>query len=355
MLKILFSCVSIFAYLIIGIQACIPSKSINSDQSSSRTILDFCKIPDGSELICKDNAEGFFEHINELDIAIQMQEESDFPSKQEALNAYKDFLKGQVLDFTSYEITYLLEILNRCVDKIQELNTDLLPDTIHLIKTDGSGYGHGVFYTRENSIIIPSDELGESWNEEKSIHLESVMYHEIFHIISRNRPTLRSLLYKQIGFQKLEAKLIIPESLGSRKLLNPDGIDISYFIKLNGQNDQDYKLAVPVIRSNSDLYDPEKPLFFSYMDFDLYEILQTDESVYSLICDPLGKSLLEDAYKADFFSQILDNTDYIIHPDEIMADNFTYCLQINEGTVTSNFSEKGSQLILTVKNIISAQ
>jgi hypothetical protein len=317
------------------------------------TYVEFCAPAKAANLICTDDSEYFFDHINALDISIQMQTENPFKDQISAVNAYKGFLKNQLLGFSNEEIDYLTRIMENCLRQINEINPGILPDSIHLIKTDGTGYGRGVFYTRENAIIIPMDELGNDQNGDKIDHLESIMYHELFHIISRNNQELKKQLYKEIGFQKLESKLTVPSVLQSRKLLNPDGIDIAYFISLTKPNTQETKLAIPIIRSKQASFNKERPLFFSYIDFDLYEITQIGESSYEVLCDETGASLLENEFKASFFKQIGDNTDYIIHPDEIMADNFTFCMRKEDMDSSNSFSDSGQQLIKKVRAILS--
>ena len=55
----------------------------------------------------------------------------------------------------------------------------------------------------------------------------------------------------------------------------------------------------------------------------------------------------------DFFEQITDNTGYIIHPDEIIADNFMYIMMRGkEGGLQKNFSEAGLQLLKNIKSVL---
>ncbi|MCB0573479.1 MAG: hypothetical protein KDC61_02800, partial [Saprospiraceae bacterium] len=55
----------------------------------------------------------------------------------------------------------------------------------------------------------------------------------------------------------------------------------------------------------------------------------------------------------DFFRQIKDNTGYIIHPDEVLADNFSF-IMIAQGNqaYTAKFSEEGKKLLADVEQIL---
>jgi hypothetical protein len=55
----------------------------------------------------------------------------------------------------------------------------------------------------------------------------------------------------------------------------------------------------------------------------------------------------------NFFEKITSNTDYIIHPDEIIADNFMYLMmrEKKNGLIRS-FSKDGTELLRNIKNIL---
>ena len=56
----------------------------------------------------------------------------------------------------------------------------------------------------------------------------------------------------------------------------------------------------------------------------------------------------------DFFRQITDNTGYIIHPDEIIADNFVFVmLNQQEDGLKKEFSEDGTALLKKIKEVLS--
>ena len=70
-----------------------------------------------------------------------------------------------------------------------------------------------------------------------------------------------------------------------------------------------------------------------------------DESTGKLLHgDNLGTTLT-DGMMPGFFEQIKDNTQYIIHPDEIAADNFIYAITRSNITDSKRFSEEGVDLV----------
>jgi hypothetical protein len=266
--------------------------------------------------------------------------------RKSLLETYKDFLQQNVEAFSKEEISVVSQVYNKCIQEINVLKPGLLPDSIFLVKVIGEAYGESVYYTRENSIIIPKDALVQNQlsNEEFEQSLYMVCLHELFHVISRYSPDLSAQLYQLIGFQKLNAKLVLPTKLRQVQLLNPDGVDIAYAIRLYHQETHESKLAIPIIVSRHDAYSSKFPDFFRYLDFNLYELEQNGEAMYSVLCDENGKSTLAPSWLKSFSDQIKDNTNYIIHPDEIMADNFMFLVHNSNTEEPMEFSEEGSKL-----------
>ena len=55
----------------------------------------------------------------------------------------------------------------------------------------------------------------------------------------------------------------------------------------------------------------------------------------------------------DFFEKITTNTGYIIHPDEIIADNFMYIMmREKKNGLQRSFSEDGVELLKNIKKIL---
>jgi len=270
-----------------------------------------------AEVIVEDTMEHFFDQISELDMAIQLKlEKGEGLPRKVLLEQYRSFLKTDVGHFSDEESQMLNDIFAKAFALCQKLSPDLLPDTLRLLKTKGRHYGPSVFYTRQQCIIIPENDLLEPDSEK----LLQVMLHELFHIYSRYHPEQRTQLYQLIGFSPLSGTLHYPAALERTLLCNPDGINVAYAIHLPDANSP--VQAIPLIRSRYEHFDPVLPDFFAYLSFDLYAIKAIADDTFEVQCRADGSGTLTDVEKAGFRKQIGDNTDYIIHPDEILADNF---------------------------------
>lgn len=302
-----------------------------------------------SEQILKDDFTDIFSKLRRLDVSIQLhQNYPEQTSLQQIKEDYSKFIQKDVLSWTQDEKEWLTNIWEEAVSLCYALDENILQDETLLIKTRGDYYGKDAFFTRNNAIIVPEENV-ERRSRTSTL---SVMLHEIFHIYSRYNPKKQEELYKLIGFKKIgdSSELEIPEILDKRILHNPDGVNFAYAIDL--KNEGDSFTVVPIISSTLDAYESTKPEFFDYLFFDLYEVKQ-ENGKYRVICDKDGQPNLPPESMYSFFEQIGNNTQYIIHPDEIMADNFMLlALSIKDPEAKGNLSPEGQKLLDDIKAIL---
>lgn len=325
-----------------------PKALLEVPLTDNQSILILDSLAASTEII-QDNMDGFFDNISLLDMSIQMKK--NFPantSQNEAVTQYKAFIQTDVADFTASEKAYVTKTFKEAIALCNGIAGDIFPAQIKLIKTKANHYGEQVYYTRQNQIVIPYDALAMR-NEKGFLR---VMLHEIFHIYSRYNPEKRDKLYELIGFSPIRQMFTMNEALSRRILLNPDGVNYLFKIDLK-QADGSTKSAVPIIVSKFDDFDKTRSNFFNYLEFQLFEIADQPNNSVSIISTEKGFSTLNMRTQTDFFAQIKDNTNYIIHPDEIMADNFMFLMMSQKGgDEVAGFSEEGKALIKEIKKIL---
>ncbi|NUQ24026.1 MAG: hypothetical protein HUU34_08735 [Saprospiraceae bacterium] len=304
--------------------------------------------------IVEDAQDGFFERINKLDMSLQLKQQlPDTVSREEVLAVYRDALRREVSDFTGEEQQMLYDIMAEIAPLCQQLSPALLPPVLNFIKIKGNLYGPGVYYTREHSIIIPADQLSAGNREV----LMRILLHEIFHVYSRYHPRQREKLYGLIGFRPLGVdSLVMADSLQMRRLLNPDGVNCTYAIRLRTPWGR-WVEAVPLLYANEWTYHRDKKSYRDYLGFDLFRTQQQEGgniAVVSLLSGLPPFSLLKET---DLYQQIGDNTTYIIHPDEIMADNIALLALSKSGREQyhpSRLSERGRRLQRDIYRVLRA-
>ena len=189
-----------------------------------------------------------------------------------------------------------------------------VPDA-QLVRTNGNEEGNTA-YTRGHVVVIPPGILNDPKQD-----LVQVISHELFHVISRNDPALRDKLYRAIGFEPC-AEYVFPSALAARRITDPDAPRNDHCIRLKYRGRSVW--ATPILYADRDRYDLRKGgLFFDYLQFSL---ALSDGSGSPTAPPPksgnAGTRLVDPKEVTGFYEQVGKNTDYIIHPEEILADNF---------------------------------
>lgn len=207
------------------------------------------------------------------------------------------------------------------------------PATVTLVKTTGNEEA-GAFYTRGDAIFIPRHVMAAPDD-----FLARIMLHELFHVLSRHDSDLRDDLYASIGFVKT-TELELPTPLDERKITNPDVPIFQHLIKVGVDGEQ--RWATPIIYSDTE-YDPAKERsFFRYIKLELL-IYDWDGSSAAVAANKDGGPHLvafEDA--EGFFEQIGQNTSYLYHAEEILAENFTLLVQGGDAMSPEVLEKMGS-------------
>jgi len=109
---------------------------------------------------------------------------------------------------------------------------------------------------------------------------------------------------------------------------------VEHFVRLQIGGHE--SLAVPVLLSSVETYDVKRGgEFFAYLQFQ-FLVVEKDRGSADLKAVSEGSSskLVGMEGVSGFMEQVGRNTDYIIHPEEILADNFAL-LVLNSHTVAS--------------------
>jgi len=226
-------------------------------------------------------------------------------------NVFLDFISKQTLDWGSFESTGVESILESIISKLDQYSLKF-PKKVSIVKTTGREEGNAA-YCRGNAIVLPQSLINTPYQ------LKNLITHELFHIYSKNNPKKRTELYNIIGFFECP-ELEFPEELSTLKITNPDAPRINCYLEDNNLN------VMPILYSNEPYNMKKRGEFFDYLEFRLLavNIKQGD------CCEPLYKNGKLQLFRVEeirsFIQKIGMNTDYIIHPEEILAENFVLLL-----------------------------
>jgi hypothetical protein len=270
--------------------------------------ISFATVAQGSAVLT--NRDDFVSRLSPFDRAARMKTDHDVTEQE-----YLAFVAKNVLEWTPNEKDAVQFAFDGLTAKLSDLNLPF-PKTILFIKTTGDEEGHAE-YTRANAIILPQNALAAN----RRSALRGTIAHELFHVLSRNAPDLRERAYAVIGFQPC-GEVPFPPTLAARKITNPDAPKNDHCIRVESGRTSIW--AVPILFSKSNHYNPANGgEFFDYLDF---EFLVVEKSGSHATYDPSKVTLVGVGQIQGFYEQAGRNTDYIIHPEEILADNFEYLL-----------------------------
>jgi hypothetical protein len=256
------------------------------------------------------NRDAFINALSPFDRSARMQTDRSVSEEE-----FLAFLGENVRRWSPQETNALGKTLQVVQEKLGIWGLPF-PPQIPLIKTTGREEGNAS-YTRQTAIVLPESEL------RNSAGLADTILHEVFHVLSRQNPELRKNLYGTIGFRQIN-QVEYPKELLNRKITNPDGVDNGWLISVRFQGQP--ISVVPVLFASSARYDLSKGgKFFDYLVFRLLAVAQEDNQWHPKLL--AGHPELLDVQKVQgYVEQIGRNTDYIIHPDEILAVNFVHLI-----------------------------
>jgi hypothetical protein len=269
----------------------------------SGTRVEFATAAEGARLLS--TRDDFVEEMTPFDRGARLKTDRDVPEAD-----YLAFAGKQARDWTASEKARLEEILGAFREKTARLDLPL-PPTVVFVKTTGHEEGMAA-YCRGASVVLPQGLVDGDPKQ-----LSETVFHELFHVYRSHDPARRGALYRIVGFAPT-SEIPLPEPLARRKLTNPDAprIDSVIRVKVDGVATP----VTPVLLGNGDRYDVSRGgEFFQQMKFRLLVLEEKDGRFR-----PAGEAprLLEPSQVPDYLEQTGRNTGYVIHPEEILADNF---------------------------------
>ncbi|HEV7928035.1 MAG TPA: hypothetical protein VGR14_21975 [Verrucomicrobiae bacterium] len=291
----------------------------------------FATIQQGREILT--NRDDFVLALSPFDRAARMKTDQRVSEKD-----YLDFVARNILDWDVGERELVQSALAQLQPRLDALALPF-PESISFIKTTGAEEG-GAEYTRGTAIILPQSELKKT----QRANLRDTIAHELFHVLSRKNQALKEKLYAVIGFQPC-GEIIFPPELAERKLTNPDAPRNDHCIRLKMGDESLW--AVPILFSKSARYDVARGgEFFQYLNLQFLVVERKDEGPSAKAAyDSSHPRLLSAGQVSGFYEQVGRNTGYIIHPEEILADNFKLFLLQQKNVPSPEILQKLGQAL----------
>ena len=266
----------------------------------------FASIAKANELLTQED--NFTEGWSQFDIDSRMHKVNS--TKEELF----DFITQQTREWTIEEQNLIVSIFKDVDKQIEEQGFNIdFPDEILFVKTTTKEEGGALGYTRASYVVLQDDILAKDRDR-----LTKTVVHELFHILSRNDPEFRKEMYEIIGFQLME-EVAYPRNLKPYRITNPDAPQVDSYISLKvGDEEKD---CMMILYSNEDYSGGD---FFKYLNVGFLSL--TGDRVKAIEYKDDKPVIYSRKEVTGFFAQVGKNTKYIIHPEEILAENFAFAI-----------------------------
>ncbi|MFO0899665.1 MAG: hypothetical protein U0836_19730 [Pirellulales bacterium] len=252
-----------------------------------------------------------------------------------SLDDWLAFNAAQAKPWSEAEHAKVEAALAKLAPKLKKFRLPL-PEKILLVRTTGKEES-GAAYTRQAAIVLPDGMLKS--DDDK---LERLLAHELFHVLSRHDAAWRERLYRVIGFEPMPA-IELPGEWANRRITNPDAprIDSRITLEIDGQS----VTAAPVLYATPAEFDAQTGgSLFKHLTFRLL-VLEQDDDRWRPKLENGQPVFLDPREQPDYARQIGENTGYIIHPDEILADNFVLLVRGERAVKTPRILEAMGALL----------
>jgi hypothetical protein len=290
---------------------------------ADQCVVQFATAEQGIAAITADDR--FTRNLSRFDLQARLNTGGDVTFEQ-----WKKMVAGEVKEWDDDGRAKMTKAVEGLRERLAKFKIPL-PDEIFFVATTGKEEANAA-YCRGKQIVIPAVVLTRDPDA-----IEKLLTHELFHVISNQHPELRADLYAILGFQECP-ELAIHPSLKDRRITNPDAPAIDCVIKL--QEGEKVVRASPILYSSTEDFDPKKPNgMFGHLMFKL--MLVTPDGRGWKAVDQGGKAVVLDPKGVpDFLEKIGKNTNYIIHPEEILADNFVHLVRQRDKLATPRIVEE---------------
>lgn len=273
-----------------------------------RPVFIFASEEEGRALLTM--SDDFIENMSPLDRAIRMRSENPVSKEQ-----FLKFVGNNVASWDNED----KEVIRRMLDSLSgkfELYAPYLPDKIYMIRTTGNEEG-GAAYTRGNAIVFPRRLIMTD-----VVSLYKLISHELFHVITRQNKKLKDDLYSIIGFGTCPP-YNLPGTLKNRRITNPDAPLNDHCIRVKAAEKE--VIVLPLLYSQVDTYSKNNgEELFDYLQTAFLTVAWVKKGQKPVMLKEREMTLYKEEELQGFYEQIGMNTDYTIHPEEILADNFAY-------------------------------
>ena len=234
------------------------------------------------------------------------------------LKQFLDFAADAGREWTAQEESDWSAVVGKLSEAMKGLHLRL--PNIELVKTTGAEEFGAAGYTRRHAIMLSESVTSLPTTDPRRAYF--LLAHEVFHVLSRTDARLRDDLYALLGFKTVDG-FEYPADLEERRISNPDAFE--YLHAVTVQSASESVDVMPVIQSRLPLNEViQLPNFFDALDIVL---LSVDPATGAALRDGNGDLIKYNFGNTNWIPLMLRNSSFIIHPEEVLADNFATLME----------------------------
>ena len=268
---------------------------------------------------------------------------------------YLDFVSAQVMPWTADELAALKAITQSIERIVSRWPGITLPESLFLVKTSGREEGFAAYTRHKNVVALPANmvaslkttpNFGDPLHPSEShVFLRDLIVHELFHIISKNNPSLREALYSVVHYQLTPEPVALPDvpwphrtspqSMPTMVITNPDAPALDVYIDMRVREDPFDPKSEVVTRHLLPVLMASEPythgLFFDYLVWYFIEVEPNAQGRWNAATGRDERPIVylmhpEDEQLSDQYKELIGRnlSGERFHPEEIIANNFVF-------------------------------
>jgi hypothetical protein len=218
------------------------------------------------------------------------------------------------------------ERVEKLVGSLQSMTAHIAvrqPERVLLVRA-GASLEDNLPHTRGNAIVLTDSAFAKSDD-----YLLRVLVHEYFHVLTRHNAAFREAAYGLLGFQRCDRVVVHPD-LQALRITNPD-TPVSEHVLTIQRNGQQLHL-LPYLVFDSSNPDTHRG-FVRQLSFPWLAVERFEGVCSFSASSPKGLSLVP-SQTPEVLERVGRNTEYLFHPEEVLADSFVFLFQVQQEAKT---------------------
>lgn len=285
----------------------------------------FLSVADGRKAILATQGDPFFATLGRMDAEIRLREPLGAMPRDIWMPQLTRLFTDSIQPWQPDEIARIQQAAQAVMARAEAISPSLIPAEWKFVKTDGSEESGGC-YTRADTIFLSSPMLQRMTSASQGRgSLPFLIAHETAHVYSRLNPLTKEQLYRRLGYEPAGGTIDLGTQLEAIRLTNPDGPRVEHVLRV--ETPQGELPVISVIYSQHPQFDPRAGrTIFQYLKHGLF-VVQPTASGWRTVSGQDGRLVQYTPEQLPgFFAKVGNNTRYVIHPDEVLAENLAILL-----------------------------